>query len=204
MRDDAAKRRRQEETGNLRQEQEGNGSLWRWFAEGTNQSEDTNDTHEEKDGTKSAEENAHCNCRKPSGCKKAKEERDAADGCKKTQEYLNKRWNEEMEQRTSDTSEQCVDDVSEEKTDTMQDTGSEDEENIKMMIRGLKESLESKREKGEDQLEEESKLDDREIDEERVEESKLARLNAREVFQGGVCRCYQLMMSSQQPDALQL
>ena len=160
--------------------------------------------HEEKDGTKSAEDNARCNCRNPSGCKKAKEERDAADGCKKTQEYLNKRWNEEMEQGTSDTSEEYVDDVSEEKSDTMQDTGSEDEENIKMMIRGLKESLESKREKGEDQLEEESKLDDREIDEERVEESKLARLNAREVFQGGVCRGYQLMMSSQQPDALQL
>ena len=61
-----------------------------------------------------------------------------------------------MEQRTSDTSEEYVDDVSEEKTDTMQDTGSEDEENIKMMIRGLKESLESKSEKGEDQPEEES------------------------------------------------
>ena len=47
---------------------------------------------------------------------------------------------------------------------------------------GLKESVKSKSEKGEAQPEEESKLDDREIDEEGVEESKLARLNAREVF----------------------
>ncbi len=47
---------------------------------------------------------------------------------------------------------------------------------------GLKESVKSKSEKGEAQLEEESKLDDGENDEEGVEESKLARLNAREVF----------------------